>query len=145
MARQWTRDPTLNLRYVETTYDAQGTPTVRMTYADGTVRSEDAEGNVLGIVPGQIQNPVININPQSSASIAAAGGVLPAGGLRTQTYGSSTQVVGGATTGLVASTIGTSLGFGVGAASAYGIYNALNKTGLGNNIIGRQYRDWETS
>ncbi len=130
-------DPTTNLRYVETTYDSSGTPTVRLTYADGTVRTEDAEGNLLGIEPGNIKNPVINVNPQSSASQAAAGSSLPTGGLRTQQVGNRTQTVGGATTGLVTSTVSGVLGVGAGVVSGAAIFQALNRTGLGNNVIGR--------
>jgi hypothetical protein len=131
-------DPSSNLRYVETVYDSEGTPTVLLTYADGTVRTEDADGNLLGIQPGNnSRSRQININPESTASLAANGQTQPRGGLQVQTVGNRTQVVGGATTGYVNSTLATGLGLGVGALTGAGVYSALQKTGLNNTIIGR--------
>lgn len=139
-------DPSSNVKWVQTTYDTEGTPTVEITYADGTIRTEDQDGAVLQIKPGEVKLDNTNVNPQSSASQAAAGRTLSRNGVRTRQVNGRTQVVGGATTGLLqskpsnnslSSTIGGVSGAIAGGATSLAAYNLLKNTGLTNSPIGR--------
>lgn len=134
--------PSDNVRWVQTTYDSEGTPVTEIRYVDGTQRIEDADGNVLQIVPGNNQVSRVDVDPTSTAARAASGQTVPRTAIQTQQVsGNRTQVVGGIQPALVQSrgtnVVAGAIGGTAGVATALAVGGLLKQTGLNNSAVGR--------
>jgi len=136
-----------NLLYAQTVTDPSGQEIIVNQYRDGTqVRYDSVTGNTLQVIPGSNSNNVIglpnqniNTNPIDSRTLAAQGVVSPANSVQYRTDPGTGLIytVGNSTTALFTNTLAGATGAGVGLYAGQSLNNALNKTGLGNSVIGR--------
>jgi hypothetical protein len=133
-------NPTENLVSVQTTADEEGNTVVINTYKDGTQVTEDADGNRLGVFPGRAQNEKnINTNPVDTRTLAATGGTVSQTGVqyRTDPRTGLVYTVGGTTTAQITNTLSGTAGVAGGLVAGQSINRALNRSFLGDSVIGR--------
>lgn len=136
-----------NLLYAQTVTDPSGQEIIINAYRDGTqVRYDALTGDTLQVVPGSNTNNIIglpnqniNTNPIDSRTLAAQGVASPANSVqyRTDPRTGLVYTVGNSTTALFTNTLAGATGAGVGLYAGQSLYGALNRTGLGNSVIGR--------
>ena len=135
-----------NLLYAQTVTDPSGQEIIVNKYRDGTeVRYDSASGDTLQIIPGSSTNVIglpnqnINTNPIDSRTLAAQGVMSPANSVqyRTDPRTGLIYTVGNSTSALFTNTLAGATGAGVGLYAGQSLYGALNRTGLGNSVIGR--------
>jgi len=133
-------NPTENLISVQTTYDEEGNTIVVNTYRDGTQVTEDADGNRLGVFPGRLQNTNnINTTPVDTRSLAQSGVTISQTGpqYRTDPKTGLVYTVGGTTSAQITNTLTGIAGTAGGLVAGQRINQALNKSFLGDSVIGR--------
>ena len=134
------RNPTENLVSVQTTYDESGNTVVVNTYRDGTQVTEDADGNRLGVFPGQKTNSNnVNTNPIDTRTLAASGVTVNQAGAqyRTDPRTGLVYTVGGTTSAQITNTLSGAAGIAGGLVAGQAINKSLNKGFLGDSVIGR--------
>jgi len=129
-----------NLRSVQTTYAEDNTPIYIRTYADGTQVVSDRNENVLGLVPGNLQNKNnVNTNPVDTRVQVQNGVAINSAGIqyRTDPRTGLVYTVGGTTSAQIANTISGTAGAATGLVTGQAVGSALNRTFLGKSAIGR--------
>ncbi len=131
-------NPLENLVSVQTVKDQSDNYVVVSTYLDGTMITEDADGNRISYVPGSTTDAsYVNTNP-ADARVNAAAGYSTAG---VQYYTNPTTgikyTVGGTTSAQITNTLSGVAGATTGLYAGQSIYSALSGTALGKTVVGR--------
>lgn len=136
-----------NLKYAQEITDASGQKILVNKYYDDTeVRYTEDGSTVLQVIPGRnysatvgLPNSNINTNPIDTRTLAARGVNIPDNSVqyRTDPQTGLIYTVGNSTSALFTNTLAGATGAGVGLYAGQSLFGALNRTGLGNTVIGR--------
>lgn len=124
----------------QTTFDEVGNKYFINTYQDGTQVTLDSNNQILNTFPGRASNPNnINTNPVDTRQLAANGGTINQAGpqYRTDPRTGLVYTVGGTTSAQITNTLTGTAGVASGLVAGQAINAQLNKSFLGDSVIGR--------
>lgn len=121
-------------------FDEAGNKYFVNSYQDGTQVTLDTNNQVLSTFPGRATNPRnIDTNPVDTRVLAAAGGTINQAGIQYKTDPRTGLVytVGGTTSAQITNTLTGVAGIAGGLVAGQAINSRLNKSFLGDSVIGR--------
>jgi len=124
----------------QTTFDEVGNKYFINTYQDGTQVTLDSNNRILSTFPGRASNATnINTNPIDARTLAANGGTINQAGpqYRTDPKTGLVYTVGGTTSAQITNTLTGTAGVASGLVAGQAINAQLNKSFLGDSVIGR--------
>ena len=131
-------NPLENLVSVQTVKDQADNYVVVSTYLDGTMITEDANGDRISYTPGsQTEASYVNTNPPNASTNAAQGYSTSGVQYYTNPTTGIKYTVGGTTSAQITNTLSGAAGAAAGLYAGQNIYSALNNTALGKSVIGR--------